>query len=515
MRNIILPFISNNEEIKTTITGANESLEINEATFHEMVRRIPAPKLMVIETSLERVTPLHIDALFTAMTDQKHLLDDASFIRDEMFPFAALKAVRMGKISSLQFGTLMALWGSLDIILTDPDAKNPAKPEFVPLFTVAGNPNPRASILLTPTLRPPAHLPNLITKRPEELLKGIYDKAFLLPLTEQGFWVVEKIPYKSITEDTVTQRIKSLGVTFLAFNDSDKSEMIPSFGLQQVFLEAAFPHAVRINPVIGDSTPIDIRKGSAERYRDIALPFPGNDLPKVADTFPAPSGLDFMFHDRYHSVRASKVTPQETALYVAIGDSLNTIQKRYDTAVKEFSRRHGEHTLLLPEFGRAIEKLPAITQRKITEQILTKFNQEITIINTLKKIRKLMGQLKFLAWDMERPYSGTLVDRPGTNAFEEFRRIIANIMSDLGIFIEQIDLDGLSKYSGRRVAHAVVETVKPEASVLIAMQSQIRQGRAMQRFFSPSLPPELPGLQSFCDVLLEAPVGPSQESKSF
>lgn len=499
---------------------AHMALAPNETIFYEIVRRIPEDKRQIIETRLKEVNSSHLASLQVAIANQKNLLADASFIHDEMFPFTALQAVRMGEISSLQFGSLMALWGNLETILpklTEQEAH--AIPEFVPLFTVDGGKNPRASSLLILCLQPPRTLPNLVVKTPEEILTGIYDKAIHLPKSEQGFWVVEDSTRKSVVAQTmqtmtVTQRIKSFDVKFLAFGAHEKCEMIPSFGLQQLFLDVAFPHAVRINPVIGDSTPIDIRKGSFERYRDIALPFPGNELPKVADEFQAPSALDFMFHDRYHAVRASRVTPEETAHYVAIGDKLNVMQKGYDSAVKEFSKRHAEHMRLLPEFAKAIEKLPADKQREVTEPLLKKFNQEMAIINKLKKMRKSNGQLKFRIWDMERSLSGSVIDVPNGTALQELTRIIGNIETELSLLGRVPNTVELSKYSGRKVAHAVLEVVKPEAATLTAIQNQMRQVRAALRgspfFFL--MPTQPPGQLAFDEAILDASVLPRQST---
>lgn len=486
---------------------AHMALTPNDAIFYEIVRRIPEHKRQIIETRLKAVNSRHLTSIQAAIANQKNLLDDASFIHDEIFPFAALQAVRMGEISSFQFGSLMALWGNLENILPGLTGQEiQATPEFVPLFTVDGEKNPRASILLIPCLQPSQTLPNLVVKTPEELLKGIYEKAIHLPQSEQGFWVVEDIPPKSEITQTVTQVIKSLGVKFLAFDAEDRREMIPSFGLQQIFLDVAFPHAVRINPVIGDSTPNDIRKGSLERYRDIALPFPESELSKVADDIPAPSALDFMFHDRYHAVRASRVTPEETGHYVAIGDKLNVMQKRYDSAVTEFSKRHDEHIRLLPEFGRAIEKLPADKQREVTEVVLKKFNQEMAIIHKLKRMRKSNGQLKFRIWDMERPWSGSATDGLEETALQELTRIISNIEIDLLVVGTLPNTLGLSRYSGRRVAHAVLEVVKPEAATLTVVQNQMREYRDRQRqsffYFLSSTPAQ----RAFDDAIIDAPV---------
>ena len=364
-------------------------------------------------------------------------------------------------------------------------------------------------------LQPSSTLPNLVVKTPEEILSEIYEKAIYLPRSEQGFWVVEDSTPKSDVVQTIAQTIKLLDVKFLAFNADDKREMIPSFGLQQVFLDVAFPHAVRINPVIGASTPIDIRKGSLERYRDIALPFPGNELPKVADNFPAPSALDFMFHDRYHSVRASRVIPHETELYLVIGDKLNVMQNRYNVAVKEFNKLHDEHIRLLPTFGSVIEKLPLDKRCGVTEQVRKKFNQEVAIINKLKKMRKSIGQLKFRLWDMERTFSGSSIDKPGVCAFEELQRIVASIEVDLGVLGKIDGTVELSKYSGHRVADAVLDAVKPEVVDLKSLQNLIRTVREALRglpfFFMPAQPP---GQRAYDDAILDAPVSLSQSSTS-
>lgn len=493
-----------NEEIATTtlVATTRTILENNEATFYELVRRIPKPKLMIIEATLRKVTSLHITSLLDAMANQKNLLDDTSFIHDMMFPFAALEAVRIGKISSLQFGTLMALWGSLDTILPkSTEQKDQLKPEFVPLFTIDGEKNPRATVLLIFCLQPSSILTTLVVKTPEDLLNGIYDKAIHLEQSEQGFWVIENSSPQTTSGETITQRIKSaVDVKFLAFKADDKREMIPSFGLQQVFLDVAFPHAVRINPVIGDSTPIDIRKGSAERYRDMALPFPGNELPKVADNYTAPSALDFMFHDRYHAVRASRVTPKETAHYVAIGDKLQMMQQRYGLAAKEFSKRHEEHIRLLPEFARTIEKLSPDKQCEVTELVFKKFNQEIAIINKLKSMRKSTGQLKFRIWDMERQASGGLFDGPENTELEKLKRIIISIQVDLFVLGVLPGTVELSKYSARKAAHAVLEVVKPETDALTTMQKQIIQGREVLGFLRQT---QKPAQRSFDDAILD------------
>ncbi len=486
-------------------SGAGVVVALNDAEFNEIVRRISEPKRMVIEAALARVTTEHIDSLLAAMANQKNLLKDGSFIHNEIFPFAALQAVRTLKISPHQFATLMALWGSLDVIIPKSSAQSTqAMPEFVPLFTDDGAKNPNAEKWLLNSFEQSPSMPTLVIKSPDAILDAIYDKAANLPQSEQGFWLVEDSTRNlSVIGQTVTKAIKSLGIKFLACDVDNKLDMIPSFGLQQLFLDVAFPHAVRINPVIGDSSPIDIRNGSLNRHRDIALPFPDNKLPTEADNFPAPSPLDFMFHDRYHALRASRVKPKETAYYVAVGDNLETMQKRYDSVVKQLNEQHTKHKALLPEFGRAVATLPVDKQREVIEEARKKLNHEIAIINKLKKMRKLSGQLKFRLWDMERALSGSVSDTYEENAVKELLRIIGNIEIELNILDRLPDSVGPSKYSGRKVAHAVLNEIKPNAANLLEVQRTFRESygtmKGLSFFISPSA-------EAFDEVIIEADI---------
>ena len=73
----------------------------------------------------------------------------------------------------------------------------------------------------------------------------------------------------------------------------------------------------------------------------------------------------------------------------------------------------------------------------------------------------------------------------------------------------------LSKYSGHRVADAVLDAVKPEVVDLKSLQNLIRTGREALRglpfFFMPAQPP---GQRAYDDAILDAPVSLSQSSTS-
>ena len=471
------------------------AVDLTSRAYAEVVRRIPETNLKMIQLKLKDVSVEHLVALEMAMANQSQLLQETSFIHNPMFAFTALQALSQGNISPQQFGTLMSLWGNMETIFpvsghSDPDAI----PRFIPFFNAVGEKNKEACVILLACLQPPRSRPNLIMKSPETLLMNIYEKAAHLPPSEQGFWLIKDStvdithypsdPLSLFKFGTVTQILKHYELHYLTFPAKNTSDIIPSFGLQQIFLDVAFIHPVRLNPVIGDSTTDDIRNGSEQRYRDIALPFPGFDLPKLADGFPAPRVRDFMFHDFYHAIRASRVIPHETAIYVAMGDRLATLQQHYDTAVLKFSACHRENIARLCQFGKAIQGLPANKQHDAIEIIRSKFNQELAVIAILKRLRKATGQLKFRIWDMERTFSGDPSDKYEELASLEFQRIINNLLSEIEIVGQKPNANGVAQSnakigfnrpSARITTHAILDVIKPEASVLKEVQTNIRK----------------------------------------
>lgn len=467
----------------------------------EIIKRVSIEKQNAIIATLAKVTLEHQIALAQAISDQKNLLHPTSFIHDKMFAFTALEAVRLGRISQLQFGTLMALWGNLSAMLTNDRSKSiQIVPKYVPLFTDQSRPCQHASDLLLSCLKPPPTAPYLVLKSPKTLLNEIYHQAIHLPESEQGFWI---IPNNNNYGDdfNVTHAIKvNTKIIYLAFEYTSAREMLPSFGLQQIFLDTAFPHAVKIKPVIGHSPAEETRTQSLARYRNIAVPFPDNNLPIVADNFPAHWALDFIFHDRYHAIRASRVLPQETAFYVAIGDILWAMQKRYNCIVMEFSKRHDSHINLLPKLADAIKNLCQEKKHQVIMQVLKKFNQEIVIINLLKQMRKANGQLKFQLWDMEPAYSGTTFDNPEEECqFTQLQRILGHVESLIQLLEKKLNTCYFNSYATRKVAHAVLDVVKPTPQVLIQIQALVKANQRLLFFL-----PNRPNKPAFDEAILTA-----------
>lgn len=452
---------------------------IDEARFDEIVRRIPTAKLAIIKSKMEDITTDCIASLHHLLSEQEHLFKEGSFIYDQRFPFVVLKAVQMGEISIHQMATMLTLWGCLGAItlpkITEPMVET--GPEYIPLFNGEGARHLPAVALLQDGFSRSLQrmkLPYLIEKKSTKLLDEIYSKAAGLMPSEQGFWLVTKIiPMSSpSSRQCIVREIKKeIGLSYLALDVDSTQEILPSFGLQQAFLDAAFFDPVRLNPVISVSSPMDIRAGSLQRHRDIALPFPGHELPKVADNFSAPSPIEFIFHDRYHAIRASRVSARETEVYVTVGDKLNIIQMHYDAACKRLSDIHQKHRRRLPEFGLALNKLPTDKQRIAIDIARQHFNLEVKMINHIKKVRKSIGQLKFRLWDMEPGYSGSSIDKPKSGSVlidrhHEFFRIITNIEFNIMSLGQLKNTVAIRLSSGRKIAGILLEILQPNAKFL-------------------------------------------------
>ncbi|MDP3267529.1 MAG: hypothetical protein Q8M40_00635 [Legionella sp.] len=458
--------------------------------FIEAVRRIPNDKALLIQNKMNEVTRVHFDQLQKTLTAPDCLFNQDSFMRDEMFPYTVLQALKDGEISSLRFGTLMKLWGRMREVL-------PViyQAEFIPLFLNDGSKNPRAIDYLRQCLSSSISLPNMTNKSSVKLREEIFKQAQNLSRFDQGFYFTknrtDKIRYidnpnplnraEYFSNHTITQEAKkSTGLHFLDFPAQSSHEIVAGFELEQLCLSVYFPNPVRINPVIGISSVDDIRQCSLERYRDVQIAFPENELPQKADCFPAPSSLDYVFHDEYHCMRSSRVTPSETKTTVKIGDQFRDIQRYLNSVIKDFTVRHKYHLEKLPEFGAKIEKFPLAKQEELKKIAYAKYLQEASIIATLKHLSLSIGQLKFRLYDMERYLSGSLYDNsPLDSVVTEIVRIIANIEADLNLIGKPQGSNPLLPSFSRIVAHAVLNALQLELSLFNQFKERMNYERLL------------------------------------
>ena len=166
---------------------------------------------------------------------------------------------------------------------------------------------------------------------PETIANDMQDKLRSVRPIEKMFWYY-RIPYSS-EKKTLGDYIRT-DIDTNALSKFYKNEMLPSTSMRQALSNSAYKdEAHQINPVIGISSVSDIRLGSLGRFRDFALPFPENPVPNTADGHPAPSIVHFQIHDFYHAMRSGGLKNMYIDMYVAIGDELEKLQRRYNNAV--------------------------------------------------------------------------------------------------------------------------------------------------------------------------------------
>ncbi|MDP3561001.1 MAG: ankyrin repeat domain-containing protein [Legionellaceae bacterium] len=493
---------------------------VNGDAFNEVVRRIPKAVLSEITQALTEVTPEQLAQLHVALKDPAKLLHPTSFIHDDIFPMVALKAFTLNEITVHEFGTLMRLWGSVSHILPKPGEVF-TLPEFIPLIQSNGEPNPRAVELLSQSLSL-SQLSELSVSLAlkHKMMDGIMNRSHSLSTNEQGFWLVtnttNKFRYKehlkldSVTNkeqlhvlmvtQTIAQAIKKLGVRFLHYTEDVDQEIIPSFGLEQLLLDVISSCSVKLNPVIGASSPHDTRLGDILRYRDIALPFPGIPLPKMADGYPSPSTSDFMFHDYYHAIRASIVPPEETAYYIAIGDYLENMQSTFNQAAKQFSVQHERNKRMIPAFFNKIQSLSPYVQEQALRMLAEKFKNEYVIIETLKKLRKHTGQLKFIMYDMEHPgmFSGGLQG----STYDPVVHMLKGMQNHIIALNARYDAHTFGHQTNSVICHAMIHAMMLDTSRLSRAAQALRGNSTL---FSAITGSEL---RDFMDKAIEKEIGP-------
>lgn len=247
---------------------------------------------------------------------EKQDWNSSVFENPEVYAYCALKAVEKGKLDVEQFCTVMFYFST---------TKHHKAEEIgvIPLF-IEGQVNPEARDFIRQTMEfsggPAARvafgdgdiIPPYLT---ETQIDEFFERMKKLPPSEQQFFLVpDKQPMESEDKDfhperTITQEINlSAGINiFCRTKGRIRIRMIPSFGMMQTYLNTKFENPVQITPVIGMSTFKEIEKNGRTLTRDMAIPYPGNDLPDTADLYSASLTYDFIYHDFYHAIVASSI----------------------------------------------------------------------------------------------------------------------------------------------------------------------------------------------------------------
>ncbi|WP_257265879.1 hypothetical protein [Endozoicomonas sp. ONNA2] len=366
--------------------------------FNEVVRRITIDQQSLIMEKANAITTDQLDHIVQCCHKPEQIITEhQSFLQSDDFAYAALRAYREKKISRNEFATLVTLQG---VYLQGLQQRDSFEIHHNKLFDDNGEANEyvwqtiarslyRSEGFFTSSFDPGATI---------EKMKLLLKNA---PSIEAGFWHCKFADPIDKRQHSMRETLVNLDflVLFAAFGCG--WTICPSSTLRQAFLDSLCQEeAHQINPVIGISTPEDIRTGSLKGYRDMAIPFPGHPLPTTADDIPARLILEFMAHDLYHAVRASLLKNIDIQLIVAVADVVRKIKTSF----------HDEYIRVKQDFQqqkKSFENSISRYSQKQQQDMITKWQQHedvASIKNTLQYLehtKKALGQLAFNLDDLD------------------------------------------------------------------------------------------------------------------
>lgn len=356
IKRVVAPLFANSAEITSATNRSilKESVqprsEIN--SFDHITRYLPNKKALLKQTESRKKE-------IAVLCHDLNTGDWGKILQKERLnnlPLDALLAFHDNKITGEQFTTLMTYWSAFSQLPPD---------EIVikPIFGEDGEVDPDVKEWIEETVGLELGEKSTLHAQLETFFNKMKDK----PKSEQSFLFIATDSYldakarldgeraekeaqvtsKSIqellsnTEDTVCTAITK-GAGFNVLHEFVHSRafyrMIPSLGMMQTMLEAqGNKTTVIITPVIGLSTVEDIRENGLKGTREMALPFPGVELPITADFFSAPLDIDFIYHDFYHSMVANAVPDEWRKKFVDVADAIVELrQEEQDDEVGKF-----------------------------------------------------------------------------------------------------------------------------------------------------------------------------------
>jgi len=412
--------------------------------YYEFTRRVPVDKLHNIEKKLSTISNNGLDCFIEKLSNEQNIFYNEELIYQDNFPFLLLKSFLTNKLSLNYISSMLVLWACTREFLTK-ESLDKYNPKFIKLFSPDLTAIGTSKEFLSDCFY--SYLLNLFLKKPSDIVEAIFQEAKKIPVNEQGFWIIDNFNRCS---NSIAKAIEKKG--FIFFNKGTvspllgKLEIIPNFSIIQIALNAAFVEPVTLNPVLGISSVLDIHTGSDLRKRDIAIPFFELYLPENADGFRTETTLEFVAHDIYHSIRASRVNSVETKEYLFLGERLEQIQGIINECLNKFKIRHDLHCNELKKYFQKINKITEIRSYYIQKIIKNTLNED-KLIKTLSSFSRLLGKLKFELYDMEMPHSGGRFDpyKDYNDSYILFIRIVFNLQ----FLIKKL----ISKYNEFTPAH--------------------------------------------------------------
>lgn len=284
------------------------------------------------------------------------------------YPYYALSVVKDGLLTVHEFGTVMLYW-------TISQYHERKEIQTVHLYDDQGNLNSEADKIFKYIMRPasdPLIFPfdkdnnpsfsNEILNSTDSLLSEaqeakFYERIRKLPLSEQQFFMfpdVQKdgdqlqkelialsksLQNQNFSSDECKRLINeaddyfTLSISQTIHNNSrinmtryEKMRVFLPKMMTQALLDVKYEEPVTITPTIGISTLNSIKRNGLTDTRDVALSFPGVNLPTKADGVPTKQDYDLSFHDVYHTILASSVPSSHRKIFIAVSDILKELE---------------------------------------------------------------------------------------------------------------------------------------------------------------------------------------------
>jgi hypothetical protein len=342
--------------------AATEMLDHPE--YVEFMRRVPAATKNEIERKMAALQNSgRLSEELLRAINKRWGVDDP-IIMDPDMPYIALYAFRQNKISRMQIGTLLHFWAAIQH--HQEAGRGPFAPEVFDFFNADGSVNQEALEILKETFTyPPASkeeadpfdekviaayraskvmYPFAIELETEEELARFVEEVRKLPRSEQQFF---RIPcLLPLDGETIVETLREKGgyKAFGLVNDN-KKVILETMGLSQAFVNAirngeGSEYSVQLNIVIGLSSDEDIEKNGLTATRDVAVHFPGVELPREADGRDA-FWIYFTKHDVFHAasqkVMGSYWSSQIVNLWYGLPFLGTPAEQQTQERVKQFS----------------------------------------------------------------------------------------------------------------------------------------------------------------------------------
>ena len=287
-------------------------------------------------------------------------ISDCIWARAEI-PTIALKALSVGLISSAEFATIQLFWTTIQ---QEKEVRWMSLDEETARSIVCETFRVSRSHDLSRLFRIGSHL----TQEQEDTF--FTRMQMQSPLQKMMLVYSSQIPPRQVRhlarEKYIMDAIEEAGFNLL-FKVDEQKRITPSFAMMQILLDVVHQEqATTIRPVLNLSATRDIIYNGCTNTRDMAIPFPGIDLPLLAHDCFAPV-LQFSVHDFYHAFLTGSAPMQDKHLLLRIACIVDQIAQQWNDDMSPYMKIFNDMCLYMKTFADDLIDLEVANYVVITE----------------------------------------------------------------------------------------------------------------------------------------------------